>query len=57
MTGAIEELGGHIFKSGDRDKAERFLKTQEVLAEYAGRVYSKWIKKLVKYWRADTYRV
>jgi hypothetical protein len=48
LQGNIAELGNKVYQYGTRDQGDRFTRTTEAIADYAGREYSKEMRLLVK---------
>jgi transcriptional regulator with AAA-type ATPase domain len=48
LQGNIAELCNNVYQYGTRDQGDRFTRTTEAIAAYAGREYSKEMRLLVK---------
>lgn len=55
MLGKIEELGDSVYKAAGNDKAEKFIRTTEDIADYVGVQSGPEMRVLVKYRKETTY--
>jgi transcriptional regulator with AAA-type ATPase domain len=48
LQGNIAELGNNVYQYGTRDQGDKFTRTTEAIANYAGREYTKEMRLLMK---------